>query len=79
MTDFDTLPALSAAAITLSDTVGFALCRGVYVGGAGNIAAVMGDGTELTFSGAVAGSVLPIRVKQVKSTGTTASNLIALY
>ena len=79
MTDFNTFPAFSAASITPSDTEGFPVCRAIYVGSAGNIVAVMGDGVQLTFEAAVAGSVLPIRVKQVLSTNTTASALIALY
>jgi hypothetical protein len=34
---------------------------------------------EVTLNGATAGSVPPIRIKQVKSTGTTATNLVDLY
>ena len=79
MTDFTTLPAYSAKSITPSDTDEFPVTRAIYVGSAGDIVVVMGDGTQLTFAGAVAGSVLPIRVKKVLSTDTTASSLIALY
>jgi hypothetical protein len=53
--------------------------RALYVGGAGNLAVVMHDGTALTFTGVTAGSFLPIRVRQVKSTGTTASAILGLY
>lgn len=70
-------------AITPSDTVDIPVTDGpvlaVYVGTAGNIAAVQSDGTVVTFVGAQAGDVLPITCKRVNSTNTTASNLVALY
>ena len=75
-----TSPALDAFAITPSDSTDFAqVTRGVYVGGAGDVAAVMSDGTVVTFVGALAGSVLPIRAKRVNSTNTTATSLVGLY
>lgn len=73
-------PAGGAAAITPNDSTDLStVTRGIYVGGAGNIAADMMDGTAVTVSGALAGTVLPLRVKRVKSTNTTATNLLALY
>ena len=53
--------------------------RALYVGVAGNVTVVMKDDTTLGFVGVTAGSFLPIRPKRVKSTGTTATNIIALY
>ena len=55
------------------------LARAIYVGGAGNIAAVQHDGTVVNFIGAVAGTVLPIAVRRINSTNTTATNLVALH
>lgn len=52
---------------------------GIYVGGAGNIVAVFQDDSVQTFTGALAGTILPISVKRVNSTNTTATNLIALW
>lgn len=73
-------------AVTPSDTTDFMgagnkfrLTRGIYVGGAGNVAVVDGRGDAVTFSGAVAGSVIPVRCKRVNSTNTTATNLVALF
>lgn len=67
------------AAITPSDTVNFAVPPdAIYVGGAGNIVAVMGDGTTVTFSGVPAGTRLPIAPTRINATNTTATNLVAL-
>jgi len=54
----------------------------VYVGdisGGTNIKVTMESDNEVTFTGVVAGSFLPILVKKVFNSGTTASGLIALY
>ncbi len=56
-----------------------ALCRGVYVGGAGDVALICEDNTSaVTFVGVLAGTILPVRAKKVLSTGTTATNLVGL-
>lgn len=73
-------PARNAAAVTPSDAAELAnVSRALYVGGAGNIAVVMASGDEVTFTGVTAGSVLPIQVKQVKATSTTATTILNLY
>lgn len=48
----------------------------VYVGSAGNVAVKTEDGTTLTFSGAQAGTILPVKTNQILATGTTATNLV---
>lgn len=73
-------PAMFAEAITTSDSVELtAVTRAIYVGGAGNIAVVMFGGQSVTFTAAVAGTILPIRVKKVLATGTTATAMVGLY
>lgn len=75
-------PAQKAAAITPHDTNALSggVCRGIYVGGAGNLAVICADDTNaVTFTGVLAGTIYPICAKIVKSTGTTATNLVALY
>lgn len=73
-------PASSGEAITKHDTNDFAfVSRGIYVGGTGDVSAVMADGTVLTFSAVPAGTLLPIRCKRVNSTNTTATLMLALY
>ena len=73
-------PFVSWAAITPSDTVNMpAGCRSVYVGGAGNIAALSWDDKLVTFTAVPVGTVLPIQAKRINTTNTTATLLIALY
>jgi len=72
-------PASGAFSITPHNTNELAsVTRGVYVGGAGNLSVIMRDGQQVTFVGLSAGSILPIRARLVKSTGTTATNLVGL-
>jgi len=67
-------------AITKSDTVNLEkITDAVYVGGAGDVAFVSQSDVAVTFSGAVAGSILPVAAKRINSTNTTATNLVALY
>jgi hypothetical protein len=73
-------PAANAEAISPSDSSELStVSRALYVGGAGNISVVMLGGQAITLTAVPVGAILPIRVKQVKSTGTTATFLICLY
>lgn len=75
-----TTSALGGFAITKSDVTEFAtMTKGLYVGTTGDVAVVMADGSAFTIPSVPAGAVLPIQVKQVKSTGTTADGFIGLY
>lgn len=76
-----TSPARGAKAVTPSDADDLpdGACRALYVGGAGNVSVVTLDGDEVTFVGVAAGTALPVRLTAVKSTGTTATSLLALY
>lgn len=53
--------------------------RAIYVGTGGNVNLVTRDGTTLLFSNVQDGTVLPIRARQVRATGTTATDIIAIY
>ena len=73
-------PGVKHYAITPSDSTSEAVnFRGVYVGVAGNVAIVTDDGTAVTYVGAAAGSIIPVRGKRVNSTNTTATNLVGIY
>lgn len=77
-------PAGYAWAVTTSDSIDIAKhTRAIYIGGDGNVACEMFDPTTnklstVTFVGLVAGIVLPVRTKRILTTGTTATNIIAL-
>ena len=51
----------------------------LYVGGAGNVSVVTIGGETITFSGVLAGTTLPIQVVKIRSTGTTATLVNALW
>lgn len=71
--------ASQAEVVTPHDTNNIENTRAVYVGGAGNLKILLVNDTDpVTLVGVVAGSVLPIRVKRVYSTDTTATNIVAL-
>ena len=73
-------PAVYAGAVTTSDSVNLSsIARGLYVGTGGNLAAVMPDDAVVTFNNVATGTILPVRVKRVNATNTTASNIVALY
>jgi hypothetical protein len=71
-------PARNAAAVTPSDSAPLAyVTKKLWVGGAGNLAVIMANGETVTYTSVPAGTYLPIRVSQVKATGTSASNIVA--
>jgi hypothetical protein len=51
----------------------------LYIGGAGNIRVTTAGGDDVTFNGVLAGTFFPVQVVKVWSTGTTATNIIALW
>ena len=68
-----------AAAVTPSDSVDLTnAAAALWVGGAGNVNVDTVDGATVLFSGVAAGTLLPVRVKRVRSTSTTATLIVAL-
>lgn len=74
-----TCPAHGAVAVTPSDVTIIPITRFLYVGATGNVAVVMTDGQSVIFTAVQVGTVLPVQVTQVLSTGTTATAMLALY
>lgn len=73
-------PAQRGFAITPSDSTDLsAETRGLWIGTSGDLALVLASGDEVTISGVVAGSLLPLRVRRVRASGTTAAALVGLY
>ena len=68
-----------AVAVTTSDSAKIPYPRALYVGVSGDVAVVMkGKSGSVVFKGAPVG-ILPIRPVQVLATGTTATDILALY
>lgn len=73
----DVASARNGTAITPSDSATFAATRALYVGVSGDVKVDMAGGATLTFKSAPVGP-LPIQVTRVYSTGTTATDIVAL-
>ncbi|PHS27728.1 MAG: hypothetical protein COA85_04930 [Robiginitomaculum sp.] len=72
-------PAIDAFAITPDDAIDLAqITRALYSGAGGDLAVIMQGGGAVTFKAVPAGVILPLRVKRVMSTGTTALDLRGL-
>jgi len=53
--------------------------RALYIGGAGDVSITNVSGVAIVFVGVPAGAILPVVTNRVRATGTTATNVIALY
>lgn len=73
-----TSPAHGAFPVTPSDVGFIPVCRALYIGGTGNLTVRMADDHTVLFT-AVPVGIFPIQVDQVQATGTTATNIVALY
>jgi hypothetical protein len=74
-----TFAAGNAAAITKNDTTNIAPTRAIYIGGQGDLAVRMIAGNNVTFFACPAGLLLPVQVDRVLATGTTATNITAVW
>jgi hypothetical protein len=71
-------PFHSAVAVTKSDATVIPITRALYIGVTGDVAVHTANGETVTFK-AVPVGVLRIQVDQVLSTGTAATDILALY
>lgn len=78
-------PSVRYAAVTRSDTANIQLggadrpCRSLYIGTGGNLVVQDEVGTQVTFLNVPGGVILPIIARRVMLTGTTATDIIALF
>lgn len=79
-------PACDGAEVTPNDGTDLAISsRALYVGGAGDLKVTMKGGgfgetgSTITLQDVPAGTLLPLAVDRVFSTGTTATNIVALW
>ena len=77
----DTGSAYNGVAVTPTNGAKIPVTRALYIGGAGDVAVVFAGGgsTPVTLAGAAAGTKLMVQVNEVRSTNTTATNIVALY
>ena len=77
---YDETPVRRAAAVTKSDSTVIETTRGLWVGGAGDLAVRFSDdrATTITIVGVPAGTLVPLSVVQVMN-ATTATSIVALY
>lgn len=72
-------PAIDGFAITPSDSAELPeLTRALYVGAGGTVVAVMQSGVEISFANLGSGTLLPVRLRRVMATGTTAGALVGM-
>lgn len=83
---YNKLQAGRAAAVTPSNTVNIPAVTGgsnngcvLYVGGAGNLKVLTVGGDEVTLIAVPVGTFVPVQVLRVFATGTTATNIVALW
>jgi len=75
-------PARRSFSIAPADATDLAVTtRALYIGSSGNVSVILADdGTSaVTFTGLPAGALLPLCVKRVRATGTTATNIVGVY
>lgn len=72
-------PGQSAAAVSPDDAIDLAVTsRALYIGTGGDIALTTAAGDIVTFRN-VAPGILPLRVSRVHQTGTTATDIVAVW
>lgn len=73
-------PATGIEAVTYDQDLSY-LSRGLWVGADGNVSVITSRGETVTIVGVKQGTLLPIRIKRVASSGTTvaAASLFSFY
>jgi hypothetical protein len=73
-------PYTNAVAVTPSDSADLTtVTRALYVGAAGDVTLVDQASNTTLFKAVPTGTVLPVRATRVKATGTTATQIVALW
>lgn len=75
------LPAQGAVAVTPNDGSDLAPtgCRALFIGTGGNVNLDTHQGDTVLFKNLPSGSILDVGAKRVRSTNTTAADIVALY
>jgi hypothetical protein len=74
-------PAVETAAVVPNNSSDLPVtCRALWVGTAGDVALMAdGDAVAVTIKNVANGTLVPIRTRRVMATGTTATDIVALY
>jgi hypothetical protein len=72
-------PARFAVAVTPSDSTVLTPTRALFIGVAGNLTVRMADQQNTVLLSNVPVGIFPIQCDQVRSTGTAATNIVALW
>lgn len=72
------IQAIDAAAVTPSDTVDLDIISVLYVGVGGHVKVKTRQGNDVVFYNMNNGQFVPVQVKRVYATGTTATNLVSM-
>jgi len=70
--------AVKAVTVTTHNTNSIEPTKGIYVGTAGDLSLTVG-GVDITFTNLASGVIHPITATRVRTTGTTATNIIVVY
>jgi hypothetical protein len=68
-----------AQVVSPSNSSDFSESSVLWIGGAGNVRVTTDQGSDVTFTGVLSNTTLPVRVKRVWSTGTTATNIVRVF
>ena len=68
-----------AGAVVPSDTINLPEASVIYSGSGGVIRVLTAQGSTVTFNSVLAGTILPVQVSRVFSTGTTAVNMVRIF
>jgi hypothetical protein len=72
-------PVIAGQPITPNNGADLAFAtRGIYVGSTGNLSVVLVNGDQVVLRNVQPGVIYPLRVKRVRSSGTTAGDLVGL-
>lgn len=71
-------PAENAFAVTIGENMEYAT-RAIYVGVGGDINIQTVHNDEVLLKNVLTGQILPIRVKKILSSGTTATDIVGFY
>lgn len=73
-----TVSAHRAASVALSNSAVIEMCRALYIGVSGDVKVRMANAVSITFKNVPVG-VFPVQADMVYLTGTSATEIIALY